>query len=210
MAYKCGICGEVNYSFLASWGHHIKYHFMRHKGGYEQEEMETEEKKEIGLKEEMKNISEKLDELTANGKVRKVRVPKLSRGKLKNNWAVVCFINENKEVTFFKKQIEEGTIMHKDTPYLATANYMLTHKKQPMLIIPAWSVEPFSPQKSIEDAERDKSLSIGYRYLYNRMKNALITQKKSISTIAIIGGIVVIIGLIFLATGGMPKDFKLF
>ena len=108
-----------------------------------------EENKTTGLREEIEGISKKLDELTEKKKVKKFRLPfraRMGRKKIKDGYVIVCYINDNREVTFFKKPIEEGTIMHEDTPYLANTSYMLSYKRKPMLIVPSWSIEPFSPQ----------------------------------------------------------------
>ena len=165
------------------------------------------------IREDVEGISKKLDELIEQKKVKKFKMPysaKLGKSKIKKGYVIVQYINENREVTFFKKPIEEGTIMHNETPHLANAKCMLSYKGKPMLIVPSWSIEPFSPQQNMDDAERLKSLSIGYRYVFNRMKNSLISAKKKMSWAVVIGGIAVIILLGYLISTGGLKNFKLF
>lgn len=163
---------------------------------------------EKSLKEEVRKLSEALQGQQAQKeeerKTKKFRLPrkaKVSNGNLKKNYTTVAFINDNKEVTFTKEQIKEGTIIMDNCPYIATPDYMLTHKGKPMLILNSWSVEPFSPTKSIEDAAKEQKLTVGYRLLLNAMKSEVISAKKKMNIVFIIIGLIVLgVGAYFIIT----------
>lgn len=157
------------------------------------------------LKDEIKGLNEKIEKLVEIEGAKGFKLPwgaKIGRKKVRDGWVIVCYINENKEVTFFKKKVEEGTFIHKDIPYLANSQYMLTYKNKPLLIVPAWSVEPFSANANMAEAERLKTLSIGYRYIYNRLRNTMLSDKKGGGILLIIGGIAVVALLAYLITSG--------
>ena len=82
------------------------------------------------------------------------------------------------------------------TPYITTADYMLTYKGKPFIIIPSWSIKPFSPVENYVKAIEQNDLTIGYRLLLNTMKSEVISTKKKVGMGALI------IGLIVLAAGG--------
>lgn len=157
------------------------------------------------LKEEIKGLNEKIDKLVEVDGAKGFRLPwraRIGKKKIRYGWVIVCYINDNKEVQFFKKKVEEGTFIHKDIPYLANSQYMLSYKRKPLLIVPSWSVEPFSANANMQEAERLKTLSIGYRYIYNRLRNTMLSDKKGFNLLLILGGVAVIGLLAYLIFSG--------
>jgi hypothetical protein len=108
-----------------------------------------------------------------------------------------------------KTPIEEMAIMIKDSPYLATAEHMMTYNNKPMLIVPSWNTTPFSPKEDMNEAEKNQTLNLGYRILLNKMKVEVAGVKKKMSWLLIVGGMALVIGLIYLISqgskGGLPK-----
>lgn len=171
----------------------------------------TKEEEDITLKEAILKLVKVQEQNQEEKKEKKFKIPffsRLSKKNMKDGYVTVCYINDNKAVDFIKVPISEGTAMIKDSPYLSTADHMLTYKGKPFIIVPSWNIEPFSPRKDMEDAERDKKLNIGYRLILNKMKSEVISAKKKISLLLIVGGLIVIIGLIWFLTKN-PNGFKL-
>lgn len=153
---------------------------------------------EKSLKEEIVRLRKTME--TSDEELKKEKAFKLpgkarlSKSKLKKNYAIVAFINENKQVTFTKEQIKEGTIIKDGCPYIATPEYMLHYNGKPLIIQPSWSVEPFSSQRSMEEAAQEKRLSVGYRLLLNAMKSEVIAAKKKMNIVFVIIGLIVLAG----------------
>ncbi len=68
-------------------------------------------------------------------------------------------------------------------------------KKNPMIIQPSWSIEPFSPKQHLQNSLNNASNIVGYQLLLNRMKLSGVDTKKKVSGIVgyIVGGIVLCI-----------------
>jgi len=165
-----------------------------------------EDKTNTSLKDKIEELIE-LNKQTLEKKEKKFKLPwkaRLNKGNMRNNYTTVCYINENKAIDFLKVPVQEGTMMVKDAPYLAMADHMLTYKGKPFMIFPAWNTEPFSPKRNLDEAQENKTLNIGYRYLLNRMKSEVIKAKKSINVMLIVG-ILAAIGLVYyvLKSGGL-------
>ena len=94
--------------------------------------------------------------------------------------------------------------MENGIPRLATAQYVMYYKKNPMIILPSWSVEPFSPSKNLTDSMEDGSNTKGYAILLAKMKQEQIATKKQISGIIkwILGiGFIVLVGYALISGG---------
>jgi len=163
----------------------------------------------MSLKEILMDIQNNQKKLIEEKKVKKFRLPwksKVGKAKIKQGYITVAYINGNKEVEFIRVPVSEGATMIKDAPYLATSEYMLTHKGKPMIIINSESVKPYSPAEHIEEAEANHQLQLGYRILLNKMKSEVIKPKKPTHWGIVIGGLAVI-GIIFyvMSNGGLPS-----
>ena len=164
------------------------------------------------LQDELKDIKEallRLGEEKDKVKEKKWRFPfgkKVGKGQKKKNFVTVLTINENGIYLFNKYQIEDQTIMHDMIPRLATSGHVLWDSKgNPLVILPSWSVEPFSPNQHYENSLVNGSNSTGYRILMAKMLKENVNAKKQISGIVkwIVGlGLVAIIIYAAMTSGG--------
>jgi len=159
------------------------------------------------LQNELKEIKQLLEQQEKK-KEKKFRLPffsKVGKGQRKKNYVTIQRINENGDVTFKKVQIDEQTFMEEGIPRLAASGYVLRFKKNPLIILPSWSVEPFSPMEHYEKSLLKGSNSVGYRLLLNKMKLENEGKKKKMGNILpwIIG--IVILGIVAYAfiSGGV-------
>lgn len=169
------------------------------------------EKNPESLKEILEDIRNNQAKLVEEKKVKKWRMPwkaKVGKGKAKQGYITVQYINSNNESDFMKVPVSEGAMMIKDAPYLATPDYFLTHKGKPMIIVHADSSEPYCPKKHLEESEKNHMLQLGNRIILNKLKSETIKPKKPIPWGVVIGGLAVI-GIIFymMSKGGLPKLF---
>ena len=154
-----------------------------------------------------KEIEQKAKE--DNGvKEKKFRFPfgkRVGRSQKKKNYLTVLLLNENGTYNFKKYQINEQTIMHELIPRLATTGHVMFNKKgNPMVILPNWSVEPFSPKSHFEKSLEDGSNKKGFQILMNKMKSEQISAKKSMGNVLkwVIGLVIAAIIGYALLTGG--------
>ena len=152
---------------------------------------------EESLKDTVKKLKElmekkELENKPKEKKVREFKIPfsgRVKGRKLKNNWITVLEVNENRNGQFKKYPIQDQTVMIDKVPRLATADNVIMIGKNPLLILPKYSVKPISPSdkdyeffdisKEYKDNEM-KGLNIkGYKVLFDRMKNEAISAKKS-------------------------------
>ncbi len=156
-----------------------------------------------------KEIEQKAKE--DNGvKEKKFRFPfgkKVGAGQKKKNYVTTLITNENGIYEFKKYQIMDQTIVHDVIPRLASAEYVLHDKKgNPLVILPNWSVEPFSPLKNYNQSLINGSNTAGFRLLLDKMEmNKTDTKKKmgNIGKWAIGLVIAAIIGYALLSGGGV-------
>jgi hypothetical protein len=162
----------------------------------------------MGINENLEEIKELLKENKEEKKEKKWKLPfkaKVSPARAKQGYVGVLKINENGYITPSKEKIEEQTIMVDGVPRLATADYILHLNKNPLIILPSWSVEPISPSKSFEVSMNNGTNIKGYKLLMNKMKLATVEGKKQVGSWLkwVIG--LVLVGIIIYAiffTGG--------
>ena len=150
--------------------------------------------KETNLKDEVKRLNDNFNKLLESGKIKGVKLKKTpSKFQAKNNWIYILYINENGEIKPMKQMIEEGTVMVEGIPRLATSEYRLSYLGKPAIILPAWSVKPFSPTDNYEETVKEQMTSQGYKLLLNRIELGGIKPKRKISGAIIFGIIIAII-----------------
>jgi len=120
----------------------------------------------------------------------------------KKNYVTTLVLNENGTYNFQKYQINEQTILHDLIPRLATAGHVMFDKKgNPLIILPNWSVEPFSPMEHYNQSMIDGKNTKGYKILMAKMLSEQTNKKQMGSLIKwILGaGLIGIIAYAFLA-----------
>jgi len=159
------------------------------------------------LKDELREIKELLREREEPKKQKKFKMPrkgKVSPKKASKGFVTIMKINENGYIDFSKEQIKEQTVMVDGVPRLTTPEYVLHWKKNPVVILPSWSVKPYSPEEQHDKSLIDGSNTRGYQILMAKMKSETISAKKSMGGALkwIIGiGLAALIGYA-LITGG--------
>jgi len=161
------------------------------------------------IRDELEEIKELIKQKEEKPKKKKkFRLPfsaKINSARAKNNWVTIMRINENGQVTFKRTQINEQTFVEEGIPRLASAGYVTYYKNNPMIILPSWSVEPFSPMEHYNKSLVNGSNAKGFRILLAAMKSQAIDQKKMMARTFkwIIGlGLAAIIGYAFITGGG--------
>lgn len=163
----------------------------------------------MGINEDLKELKELIKDEKVKKKEKKFRYPfgkKVSKAQKKKNYITILKVNENNTCQFVKKQIEDQTFIEDGVPRLASAGYVLQDRKTPLVILPSWSVEPFSPLKNYQESLSEGNNTVGYRLLMNRMKSEQITGKKQVGGLIkwIIGlGLVAIIIYAVITGGGI-------
>lgn len=165
----------------------------------------------MAVVEDIKELQEKIKAMELQGKVeeKKWKFPfgkKVGRGQKKKNFVTVMIIHENGHYDFKKYQIIDQTILHDTIPRLAAAGYVMFDKKgNPLVILPNWSVEPFSPMEHYQKSLINGTNSTGYKILMAKMLKEQIKGKAMESGWLkwIIGlALVAIIGYAFVTGGG--------
>lgn len=157
-----------------------------------------------------KTIRDLLEELNDNlkekPKVKKgFKIPfksKVSGSKAKKGWTTALVIKENRNVDFQKYLIDEQSIVVDGIPRIVTPEETLYYKGKPFVIVPNWSVKPFSPEKNYEEAVRNQLTSQGYKLLLNKLKSEAIKPKKSVSGLVGIGIVLALAALGYMAYKG--------
>jgi len=166
----------------------------------------------MGLSEDVLQIKGMLkdkEEKNSKKKEKKFRLPfgkKVGKSQAKRNYVTVMKINENGNVDFIKKQIEDQTFMIDGVPRLGTPDYVLRWKNNPLVIIPSWSVKPYSPAIQFERSLNDGSNTKGYAILLARMQNEQISGNKQMGGLVkwILGlGLIGIIAYALVTGGGV-------
>lgn len=169
--------------------------------------MEEENKEVPTLKDTLKEMKERVDNLEDKKKAKKFnfKLPfkaRPNKKQLKTNWITLLYINENKNAEYIKAPIEEGVILVDGVPHVPTPESIITYRGKPMLIQPAWNTQPFMPDEDYQRAKDDGTMSKGWKLILNRYKNEAIAVKKQWGSGALIIGIIVLIGVGYLALKG--------
>jgi len=161
---------------------------------------------EPSLRDELKKLNENFAEVVKKKEAKGFWFPlraRLSKRKVREGYTSICYINENRGVNFMRVPIKEGAIIINGVPHIATTEYMLNYKNKPLLIVPSWSAEPFSPSQNLSEAAEKNKLNLGYKLILNTLKSEQIKEKPKISGMTIFIIIIVLIAVIyFLSKGG--------
>jgi len=158
-----------------------------------------EEDKKESIKEFVKFLVENQDRLIQEKQIKKFTMPrafKLPTSKIKKNWVTTLLINENRTMAAVKVPVEDGTIKIDGIPRISTTDYILIWKNKPIIILPAWSLKPFSPEENYEKTVKEDMTTTGRKLVIAKMKHDIIVPKKM--GFGIIGWII-----LFAALGGV-------
>jgi hypothetical protein len=168
----------------------------------------------MGIKQELEELKKGVEEIK-NEKVikeKKWKYPfgkKVGKSQKKKGYITTMVIKENSNVEWKKYQIKDQTIVHNSLVRLATAGHVLFDRGNPLIVLPEWSVEPFSPQQHFNDSLENGSNTKGYAIINSRMQSEKIQDKKGIPTwVKWVIGFIIVGGLIFALVsggGGTPK-----
>ncbi len=156
----------------------------------------------MGIQEDLIEIKSMLND-KKGVKEKKFRFPfgkKVGRSQKKKNYVITLVLNENGTFYFKKYQIIDQTIFHELIPRLATAGHVMFNKKgQPLIILPSWCTEPFSPKAHFDKSLNNGSNVKGFSILMNKMKSEQISSKKKLGNwIKWVGGFI-LLGIILYA-----------
>jgi len=134
------------------------------------------------LQEIKQNLKQVLDEMKETKKKKGFKFPWNSRvkgKKAKDNWITILSVNENKHIKFTRKQIDEQTIMYEGVPRIIDPKYVMYYKKNPLIILPSWSVLPFCPAENHAASLTNGSNTKGYKILLSKMHSEAIKGAKA-------------------------------
>jgi hypothetical protein len=144
----------------------------------------------------MGTLNEQIEKLTKeikaikdseNVKEKKWKFPfgkKVGKAQKKKNYVTTLVIYENGHYEFKKYQINDQTLIHDVIPRLANAGYTLFDKKgNPLIILPNWSVEPFSTLTNYQQSLDKGTNTNGYKILMAKMHQELVGEKKKIGSL---------------------------
>lgn len=155
------------------------------------------EEKQESISEKLDRITKQNEELISSKKEKGWKLPfgkKPSKAQVKKGWTTVQIIRNNGNIDFTKAKIEDNTINIDGLPRVAIPDYILTYKNTPFIIIPEWSLKPFSPVENYADLEKQKNTTIGWRLIQAKMeKEAIKPAGKGFGSMGWI--ILVVVGL---------------
>jgi len=148
------------------------------------------------LKDELRELNENLK--NQKPKKKEFKIPfssRISKSKLRQGYVTIIEIGENKNISFTKEPIIDGTIKLKDTFHTLTANDIFFYKGKPMVIQAKGKINPHNPL----DGDNE---TYGQKYIIARMEGDKIITKKSMGWGMGIGGLVLLGIIIYALVGG--------
>ena len=160
-----------------------------------------EETKELNLVQRVDRIDKVLDNPKIAKKIaREVKLPnkaKVKKAKLKKGWIGILKIDENKNISMEKQQIEDSTLRTKDGTYhsISGEEILKWNGKFPVIIQATTKISPYLS---------NLNQTIGQKYIMARMlKDAIKVKSKAGNFIIwVIVAIIVVIGISYLLKSG--------
>lgn len=134
----------------------------------------------MGIQEDIKELKDLMVRMQEEKNEKGFRLPfgkKVGNRQRRKNYVTVQILHENGTIDYKKLPIEDQTITHDLIPRLATAGYVMYWKKNPTIILPNWSVEPFSPLEHYQKSLLNGSNVKGYKILMAKMHKEQVTDK---------------------------------
>lgn len=155
------------------------------------------------LRDIVKELSDKYEELEKQQKIKRFRLPfraRLGKAKVKNNYVTIIFIQDNKAVKFMRAKIDEQVAEINGVPYYIPSDHIMNYKNKPLIILPSWSMSAFNPNEHYaQTLQNPQYSSKGWRYLMNYMNKTMIKAKKEFKIGAIIFVILIVGGIAWYA-----------
>jgi len=115
-------------------------------------------------------------------KEKEFKIPKEKKLKrlLKKNYAMVFFLRNNRSLDINMVPIENDMIYMKEsnTYHAANAEYILKYKKYPVMIVPEWSLLPFSSKEHSELSDTAGLGAKAQKVIINATKLAQLKEHK--------------------------------
>jgi len=134
---------------------------------------------------------------------------RLGKRRIRQGWASVLYIKNNKSVDFVKAPIQDNIIKVGDLIHEATPDDILIYKGKPMLIIPEWRekpIRPWRPKEDYEEADEQDGLTTTQRHIISNLEQGVVTSKKKITTMGwVLLGVGIIALFYFFSQGGFSS-----
>lgn len=119
------------------------------------------------------------DKLTGKNKPKKEfklagRIRAGWKSKLKKNYVLVFRLRTNGNLVIHFAPINNDMVYIEDagTFHVSNAEYMLRYKQYPAIILPEWSLKPFSPSEHFKQTEKKQEQALPQKVIINAMKMA--------------------------------------
>ena len=145
----------------------------------------------MGMNERLENIEKLLSEPKKKKLFRLPTKAKVSNMKMKDGFATVMVIKENKNVDFVKERIIDGTIKLEDTFHAVAPKDVFFYKGKPLMIQYKSKLNPYNPTS-------DKHETYGQKWVMAKMMGDKLSFKKKIG-LGMSIGLIIIIGIVIYA-----------
>ena len=143
------------------------------------EEINIETKTEPNMGEMVKKLYEKAVVTDETQKQKKFKLPwsaKVNNGRASKGYTTVQIIRNNGDMQLTRLQIDDGTMVD-GVPRISTIDYKLNYKGKPWVIIPEWSLKPFSSSENYEQTIKDKMNIAGRKVILSKLEKETIKPK---------------------------------
>jgi len=142
----------------------------------------------MGINEKLNNIEKILSEPKKKMKFRLPSKAKVSNMKMKQGYATIMVVKENKNVDFVKERIIDGTIKLEDTFHAIAPKDILFYKGKPLMIQYKSKLNPYNPID-------EKHETYGQKWVMAKMMGDKLSLKKKMGWGLSIG-LIIIIGIV--------------
>jgi len=165
---------------------------------------------ETTVKDLLKQLVEQNNKLIDTKEAKPWKMPwkaKVNKARVRQGYVTVQIIKNNNSMDIIKAPIQDGTILIDGIPRISTAEYMLNYKNKGWIILPEWSLKPFSSVDNYDKTEQDRMNVSGRRVVLAKLEKEAI--KKTKGRFSMIGWI--ILGAVVLGVGYyLMKGGKIF
>lgn len=162
----------------------------------------------MGIRDDIDELRQLINENKLQNQEKKFRLPfgkKVAKSQRRKNFVTVLLLNENGTYDFKKYQIEDQTILHDGIPRIASSGHVMFDKKgNPLIILPNWSLEPFSPLEHYKESLIGGNNNAGFKLLMAKMQREQLSNKVKVGGAVkwIVGAVILAIIGYALLTGG--------